>query len=239
MNSWCRSAPSRRRRAPPSSASPRRRCPTPASVSAPGGQLLAARERHEVALLLRLGAEHGDVRGAEAVVRGHRQADRRDRRAPAPRCRCSSRRRHRRRRRSPRGTGCPSGRASASFGSSSRGNCCASSHSRTCGLNLGFGELADAARSSSCSSVRVTSNTASHAGVRRGAIGGPPARAAIIHWPDRAAGRSRLRLHRCEREVRQQCQRQPGRRAGEGVAILDQQVGRQVAASRASTTDGR
>ena len=66
----------------------------------------------------------------------------RDRRARAPRCRCSSRRRTSRRRRTPRETGCPSARAPRSFGSSSRGKCCASSHSRDVRPHLGFGELA-------------------------------------------------------------------------------------------------
>ena len=57
----------------------------------PRADLLAARERHQVRLLLRFGAEQEDVRRAEAVVRRDRQRDARDRRAPAPRCRCSSR----------------------------------------------------------------------------------------------------------------------------------------------------
>ena len=35
--------------------------------------------------------------------------------------------------------------SAASFGTSSTGKCCASSHSRTCGRDLGLGELADAA----------------------------------------------------------------------------------------------
>ena len=74
-----------------------------------------------------------DVRRAEAVVRGDRQRERRDRRARAPRCRCSSR--------SPTspappycsGNWMPISPSAASFGSSSAGKCCASSHSRTCG----------------------------------------------------------------------------------------------------------
>ena len=41
----------------------------------PGAQLLAARQRRQPARLLRVGAEHEDVRGAEAVVRRDRQRD--------------------------------------------------------------------------------------------------------------------------------------------------------------------
>ncbi len=43
----------------------------------PGGQRAPGGQRHDVALLLRLGPEHVDVRGAQAVVRGHRQRHRR------------------------------------------------------------------------------------------------------------------------------------------------------------------
>ena len=51
--------------------------PDPASVSPQAASLLAAGQRHDVALLLRLGAEHRDVRRPQAVVRGHRQGHRR------------------------------------------------------------------------------------------------------------------------------------------------------------------
>ena len=59
---------------------------------APGAELLALRERHEVRRLLRLVAEHRA--GARPRGRCARPPTARstDRRAPAPRCRCSSRR---------------------------------------------------------------------------------------------------------------------------------------------------
>ena len=107
----------------------------------PRAELLAARERHDVALLLRLGAEHRDVRRAQAVVRGDGERHRRDRRGPVPRCRCSTRPPTCPRRRRPPGSGSPSGRASASRGSSSIGKCCASSHVMTCGRISRFGEF--------------------------------------------------------------------------------------------------
>ena len=99
----------------------------------PGAELLALRERHQVALLLRFGAEHEDVRGARGRCARPPTARRRDRRARAPRCRGSSR--------WPTcpappyssGNWMPISPSAASFGTSSRGKCCASSHSRTCG----------------------------------------------------------------------------------------------------------
>ena len=51
--------------------------PALASVSAQAPMISPLRERHEVLLLLRLAAEHGQVRDAQAVVRGDRQRDRR------------------------------------------------------------------------------------------------------------------------------------------------------------------
>ena len=67
------------------------------------------------------------------------------RRAPAPRCRCSSRPTTSPRRRRLRETGSPSARARRTWRARSRGKCCASSHSRTCGRSSRFGELAHAA----------------------------------------------------------------------------------------------
>ena len=86
-----------------------------------------------------------DVRRAQAVVRGHRQRDRRIDARQLLDADAVVDRRHRRRRRTPRGTGCPSARAPPSFGSSSIGKCCASSHSLTCGRISALGELADGA----------------------------------------------------------------------------------------------
>ena len=57
-----------RRRAQPSGIAPGARF-----GQRPRADLLAARQRHEVRLLLRLAAEHRDVGRAQPVVRGHRQ----------------------------------------------------------------------------------------------------------------------------------------------------------------------
>ena len=77
-------------RAPPSCACRRRRCRR-SIRSAPGADLLAARQRHEIRLLLRLGAEHGRCAPSTGRCARPPTARRRDRRAPALRCRCSSR----------------------------------------------------------------------------------------------------------------------------------------------------
>ena len=148
-------APSRRRRARPSCASPPRRCPTTASVSAHAASCSPRASGTQIALLLRLGAEHG--RCARRRARCARRPTGRppDRRAPAPRCRCSSRPTTSPRRRTPRETGCPSGRGSAQLRRrTSRGKCCASSHSRTCGRSSASANSRTLRLSSSCSSVR-------------------------------------------------------------------------------------
>ena len=119
----------------------------------PRADLLAARQRHEKRPLLLLGAEHQDVRGAQAVVRRDRQRQRRDRRAPVPRYRCSSRRRRCRRRRTRPGIWMPSRPRSASAGTTSAGKCWASSHSRTCGRISVSANSRTLLRSSSCSSL--------------------------------------------------------------------------------------
>ena len=69
--------PAHRPRGRPSCASPPRRCRTMASVRPHAASFSPRGQRHQVRLPLFLGAEHEDVRRAEAVVRGDRQADRR------------------------------------------------------------------------------------------------------------------------------------------------------------------
>ena len=118
----------------------------------PGGERLAAGERHQISLLLRLAAEHRDVRGAEPVMGGHRERDARidarelfdadailDCVMPAP----------------PYASGncTPIKPSSAIFGSSSSGKCCALSHSITCGRISLSANSRTLRRSSSCSSV--------------------------------------------------------------------------------------
>ena len=109
--------PVRRRRGRPSCACRRRRCRRWAR-SAPMRPASRRGQRRQPARLLRVGAEHEDVRGAQAVVRGHRQRDRRidarelfEAEAVVDGATC-------RRRPTARETESPSSPASASFGTS-------------------------------------------------------------------------------------------------------------------------
>ena len=111
MNVFVPFSTQRRRRASRSSACAAASLPAVDSVSPHAPSFSPLRERHEIPLLLRVGAEHGDVRGAEPVVRRDRQRHRRDRPARALRCRCSSRWPSCPRRRTSRETECPSGQA--------------------------------------------------------------------------------------------------------------------------------
>ena len=103
--------PARRRRAWRSSAWRPRRCRRPASVSPQAPICSPLRQRHEVALLLRFGAEHEDLRGAEAVVRGDRQRHRGIDARELLDAEAVLDGGHARRRRTPPGTECPSARA--------------------------------------------------------------------------------------------------------------------------------
>ena len=108
--------------------------PEPGSVSPHAASFSPARERRR-----ETAASAPRCRTSRCAPRRGRcarrpTATRSDRRARAPRCRCSSRRPTCRRRRTRARTECPSGRDRPASASSSAGNCCASSHSRTCGL---------------------------------------------------------------------------------------------------------
>ena len=121
---------------------------------APRGQLFALGQRHEVLLLLRVAAEHRDVRGAEAVMRGHRQRHARIDASQLFDADAVVDGAHAGAAASPRGTECPSSPRSASFGSSSLGKCCASSHSMTWGRISVSANSRTLLRRRTCSSVR-------------------------------------------------------------------------------------
>ncbi len=85
--------------------------PDDASVSPQAASCSPVRQRDEVLLLLRLGAEHEDVRGAEPVVCRDRQAHRRIDAGQLLDADAVVHRRHRRPAVAPRETGFPSARA--------------------------------------------------------------------------------------------------------------------------------
>ena len=141
-------APSRRRRARPSSASPPRRCPTrPRSAPTPPAARRAPAAPGSAASAPRCRTWRCARRRGRCARRPTGRPT--DRRAPAPRCRCSSPPTTSPRRRIPRGTECPSARARRTSASSSRGNCCASSHSLTCGRSSASANSRTLRRSSS------------------------------------------------------------------------------------------
>ena len=122
----------------------------------------------EILLLLRLGAEHEDVRRAQTVVRGHRQRDRRidarefldadavvDRRQPRAAVLLGE-------------LDARSGRARRASASTRSGKCCASSHSLTCGRISVSANSRTLRRSSACSSVSRKSMTGSEPIIRAG-----------------------------------------------------------------------
>ena len=106
----------------------------PGLGQAPGRELLAARERRRgsAASAPRCRTWRCAPRRGRCARRP--KATRSDRRAPAPRCRCSSRRPTCPSRRMRAGTECPSVRGRPASAAARAGNCCASSHSLTCGL---------------------------------------------------------------------------------------------------------
>ena len=143
------------------------------SVSPHAPSLFAARERRQVLLLLRFGAEQEDVRGTQPVVRRDRQRHAGiDARQLLDADAVVDGATSRRRRTAPE-TECRAARAPPACGSSSAGKCCASSHSRTCGRISVSANSRTLRRSSSCSSVsRKSSNSTSVSRGRGGISGG-------------------------------------------------------------------
>ena len=125
------------------SGSPPASTPRVGSVSPQAPIHVAGGERHQVPLLLRLGAEHRRCARRTGRCAPRPTATPTGRPAPAPRCRCSSRWPTSRPRRTPRETGCPSGRARPSSPTSARGKRLRLVPLRTKRTDFRLGELAD------------------------------------------------------------------------------------------------